>query len=414
MKKGYLSQYFEAVAAKRLTAVEVNKSSSNQHEFNGSTALKQVLGLNDNGEKKYFPTKFVWMAEENETLSADGNLSWYDSRFDNPKRAAEYRLYFPTTDVTEMAKSGDLLIIAKRKDGSLMAIIVSAGSTLENQLLWLFGVAVQVGKQFVYQDFQNNNDDKEVDFAVRFILEEIGIDIEEPEADHLDSLLLSFNKRFPKTLEFSAFARKTLKDVDPFEEPDKTLMLWMEQEEKLFRRLERQIVDERLRNGFLNAGETDIDGFISFSLSVQNRRKARAGFALENHLEVIFQTHDLKYTRGGETENKAKPDFLFPSLASYKNDNCPSELLTMLGVKTSCKDRWRQILSEAVRIKDKHLFTLEPGISENQTNEMRQSRVHLVLPRAIHETYHEIQRSWLMNLSDFLDLTKEKQKRSIL
>ncbi len=52
----------------------------------------------------------------------------------------------------------------------------------------------------------------------------------------------------------------------------------------------------------------------------------------------------------------------------------------MLGVKSTCKDRWRQVLSEAARIPDKCLLTVEPGISENQTNEMQANRLQLVLP----------------------------------
>jgi hypothetical protein len=31
----------------------------------------------------------------------------------------------------------------------------------------------------------------------------------------------------------------------------------------------------------------------------------------------------------------------------------------MLGAKTTCKDRWRQVLTEAIKIPHKHLFTLE-------------------------------------------------------
>src|SRR5690606_10029713 len=126
--------------------------------------------------------------------------------------------------------------------------------------------------------------------------------------------------------------------------------------EKLFRRLERKIVEERLKKGFLNGNDTDVDGFIHFSLSVQNRRKSRAGYALENHLEALFNKHSLLFSRTVETENKSKPDFLFPGGQSYHNLLFPSELLTMLGVKTSCKDRWRQILSEASRVEKKHLL----------------------------------------------------------
>lgn len=412
MKQGYLSQYFEAVAAKRLTAVEVNKKVSNQHEFNGTAGLKQVLGVYDTGETSRFPAQFVWMGEENETITAEGTLSWYDSRFKDATRAAEWRLFYPANDVMEMALEGDLLFIAKRTDGTLLSVIVAAGTTVENQMLWLFGVPVQTGKSFVYQDI-GDEDDREVDFAVRFILEELGIDVEEPETDYLDSLLVKYSGKFPKTNEFSLFARQSLTNVSPLEEPDKTLMAWMEQEEKLFRRLERQIVEQRLQSGFVSGEGTDVEGFISFSLSVQNRRKSRAGLALENHLEELFRAHSISYSRVAETENKTKPDFLFPAGAAYHNPAFPHTLLTMLGVKTTCKDRWRQVLSEAARIEDKHLFTLEPGISENQTSEMQAQRLQLVLPAAIHETYRPSQKDWLMSLSEFIAVAGERQAAGV-
>jgi hypothetical protein len=351
------------------------------------------------------------MGEENETITADALLSWYDSRFGQSHRAAEYRLYFPTTDVSERAQTGDLLIIGKRTDGTLTAIIVAAGSTIENQVLWLFGVPVQTGTHFIYQDYKNGSD-KEIGFAMRFILEEIGIEIEEPATDVHDALLVPFKGIFPKTREFSEFVRKNLKGVNPLEEPDKTLMSWMEFEENLFRRLERKIIDQKLKEGFVRGKETDVDGFIQFSLSVQNRRKARAGLALENHLEEIFRVHKIQFSRVAETENKTKPDFLFPSASSYRNTSFPSEQLTMLGVKTSCKDRWRQVLSEAARIQNKHLFTLEPSISENQTREMQAKGLQLVLPASIHDTYQNKQRSWLMSLQSFIALLNSKQKNS--
>lgn len=85
----------------------------------------------------------------------------------------------------------------------------------------------------------------------------------------------------------------------------------------------------------------------------------------------------------------------------------------MLGVKSSCKDRWRQVLSEAARIETKHLLTLEPGISENQTNEMKANKLQLVLPERIHETYSEAQRGWLVNLAQFIKEVSRKQGRSM-
>src|SRR5262249_19070271 len=142
---------------------------------------------------------------------------------------------------------------------------------------------------------------------------------------------------------------------DVREDADAALMAWMEREEILFRTMERHRIADRLAKGF----HDDVDGFISFSLAVQNRRKSRVGYALENHLEHLFTSQGVLFVRTPVTENKAKPDFLFPGAAHYHDSRFDPVNLTMLGVKSSCKDRWRQVLSEADRITDKHLLTLE-------------------------------------------------------
>ena len=184
------------------------------------------------------------------------------------------------------------------------------------------------------------------------------------------------------------------------------LMTWMEREEILFRTIEKHIIGERLSLGF----DGDVDGFISFSLSVQNRRKSRAGLALENHLEVLFQECDIEYTRTPVTENKSKPDFIFPSIEQYRDPDFSANGLTMLGVKSSCKERWRQVLAEADRIKKKHLLTFEAAISNSQTNEMDAKSLQLVVPEKLHNTYSPEQQIWLMNVSEFTQHVLSKQQ----
>ena len=61
--------------------------------------------------------------------------------------------------------------------------------------------------------------------------------------------------------------------------------------------------------------------------------------------------------------------------------------LTMLGAKSTCKDRWRQVLAEAEKISRKHLLTLEPGISEPQTHQMEASSLQLVVPQPVQGSY---------------------------
>ena len=81
----------------------------------------------------------------------------------------------------------------------------------------------------------------------------------------------------------------------------------------------------------------------------------------------------------------------------------------MLGVKATCKDRWRQVLAEANRISPKHLLTLETAISTTQTDEMRDKNLQLVMPRSLQPTYEATQRGWLIDLGTFIALIKERQ-----
>jgi len=133
------------------------------------------------------------------------------------------------------------------------------------------------------------------------------------------------------------------------------------------------------------------------------------GQSLENHLEEILNRHELKYTRNPSIEGGKRPDFLFPGKAEYEDLSFSNSLLDMLGVKSTCKDRWRQILNEASRIKIKHLFTLEQGISSNQTTEMQSSGVVLVVPKPFHRSYRQEQLDSIHSLGSFITYVKKKQ-----
>ncbi|MHA7816431.1 MAG: type II restriction endonuclease [Pseudohaliea sp.] len=387
------------MAAKRLTAVEVMPGESNQHEFQGVSGLRRILG-----DEKITgcPTLFVWFGGEGEVFTERGSMTWYDARANDPDRSSEYHLYYTSNAVVDCATTGDLLVVAKQRDGSLLGVIAPGGSTMEGQLLWLFDVPVSVGRGLELECRDLSQSDETLGFVQRSILEEIGIEVEEVAASELDSLVEPFGLEFPTTAVLSRLARDSLRDVDPRDGPDEALLAWMEREEALFRRLEKRIVASRLEQGFFVDGEADVDGFVSFSLSVQNRRKSRVGYALENHLEEVFRCLGLSYSRGSYTEGRKKPDFLFPSAAAYADQSYPDSSLYMLGVKSTCKDRWRQVLSEAARINSKHLLTLEPAISEEQTSEMQSDNLQLVLPSNLHRSYKPEQQAWLMSLSEFV------------
>lgn len=401
MKKGYLSEYFVDIACKRLSAVEALRHRSNQHEFDGVGALKKMLGVT----RRTFKATFFYLCDNDlEPIRENGFLTWYDARKNHPSRS-EYRLYFPDTVVSDNATEGDLLLIGRRPDDTLMVIVAESESTIEHQIQWLFDINDLTHPGFSIKG-ELESDQVKLEFASRYILEQIGIDIEAQDDNYLDQMLVLFKGTFPTTRIFSDFSRATITGITSHDNADDVIMAWIEREEVLFRTLERHLIGDRLRHGFSD----DVDAFISFSLSVQNRRKSRAGSSLENHLEHLLTHRKIRHSRSAVTEGRSKPDFLFPSKAEYYNPNYPTFLLHMLGVKSTCKDRWRQILAEADRINNKHLFTLEPSISENQTEQMREKNVQLVLPKSLHETYTIKQKSWLMNLSDFILMLEEQQK----
>ena len=317
-------------------------------------------------------------------------------------------MYYPSNPVTEIMKTGDTLFLAKDRSGSLLFIVAPEDSASERQLSWLFDLKPE-GGSFVSREFTDT--DSELSFVARYILDEIGIEFKDPEADRSDAIIDEFGTSFPKTVDFSATARETLPEVKAEDDPDAALVAWLDREESLFRRLERRIVSERLEKGFVMEEGTDVDGFIAFSLSVQNRRKSRMGHSLENHIKAVLDAYHVIYEQGVGTENDHRPDFLFPGIDAYRKVSAGDSRLTMLGAKSSCKDRWRQVLAEANKIPRKHLLTLEPSISEPQTDQMRASDLQLVVPQSIHETYAGAQKTWLWSVRDFVSEVLERQER---
>lgn len=183
---------------------------------------------------------------------------------------------------------------------------------------------------------------------------------------------------------------------------DKLLMERRKHEFSLFKHLELSFVKPIIDNGF-----TSIDDFIWQANSITNRRKSRTGKSLEHNLESIFKSEGLKFDTQCITENRKKPDFIFPSHKCYHDEIFPVDRLNMLGAKTCCKDRWRQIVSEANKIELKHLFTLQEGTSSQQLKEMEASNVKLVVPQKNIKCFPEEWQNKILTLRKFVDFRKK-------
>jgi hypothetical protein len=183
--------------------------------------------------------------------------------------------------------------------------------------------------------------------------------------------------------------------------PDKRLVRRRDCEFEIFRS-----VEEAVELPVISAGFTRLDDFISRAQSILQRRKARSGRSLELHAREIFIEERLRegvdFAYGPESDRGKKPDFLFPSEAAYKNKAFPASGLRMLAVKTTCRDRWRQVLNEADRIGTKHLLTLQEGVSEGQFREMAGANVQLVVPQPLVIKFPKSVQPHLQTLESFI------------
>ncbi|MDU3075156.1 MAG: type II restriction endonuclease [Pantoea sp.] len=223
-----------------------------------------------------------------------------------------------------------------------------------------------------------------------------GLTLQHAPVNHKYAIPEDWQQRFPSGNEIIQYAAGHY--VKKSDDPDEQLIDRRRVEYDIFLLVEELHVLDIIRKGF-----GSVDEFIALANSVSNRRKSRAGKSLELHLENLFIEHGLRhFATQAVTEGNKKPDFLFPSAEAYHDVEFPVENLRMLAVKTTCKDRWRQILNEADKITQVHLFTLQEGVSHAQYREMQEAGVRLVVPSPLHKKYPEAVRAELMTLGAFI------------
>ena len=271
-----------------------------------------------------------------------------------------------------------------------------------------------------YQGFILNTDEDIQEFLDSFGLtpaetnrpiELSRVNPEVKEKNAIDAFIAGLTVDFPSSFDMSQAARMIQFDVYrnrrlTITDPDSALLKWTEEEYRLFRAIEHDRYGSTVSRGFAT-----VDDFITLANQVLNRRKSRAGKSLEHHLSAIFDENRIEYTAQGVTEGNKKPDFLFPSEEAYHDMTFSIEKLCTLAAKTTCKDRWRQILNEADRLRDEHkyLCTMQQGISAAQMDEMQAEKVILVVPKPYINAYPRDRQNRIWTISRFVGYVKEME-----
>ena len=297
----------------------------------------------------------VWN-EEQETHS---RFVYYGQKTRNEYRITNFGRGF---ELLKPQHTGDLVVICKESDDVYWAYTFSSEEDIEGYLGYWAVSPAGLNTLIKSPDQQK---DKELRILSEFVSR--------------------FEGEFPSTTTMADSAERAyraIKGDTSIKDPDGTVIGWTNTEYELFR-----MVEDAHYADVLSKPMESVEEFVKIGLEITNRRKSRAGKSLEHHLASIFDSFGLHYQEQVTTEGNKKPDFIFPSEEAYHDPSFPSERLVFLGSKTTCKDRWRQVLNEADRIPHKYLFTLQDGVSPNQLEEMRDENLTLVVPKSLHKSY---------------------------
>lgn len=211
-------------------------------------------------------------------------------------------------------------------------------------------------------------------------------------------------EKFPKGKVLSETAREALLNcIRRFGSlnVDKKLVRLVKEEYKLFGMLENKLFLPKVQGRFYQ----NVDDYTEDAKKITQARKSRAGRALENHVEHLFAEADIPFEMR-KTVDGTRPDIIIPGKDAYDDPHYPLRKLVMVGVKMTCKDRWRQVTKEAPKIPVKHILTLQAGISSKQLAEMAGANVTLIVPKSLHKNYPKQRDITMLDLESFIDSVK--------
>jgi hypothetical protein len=232
----------------------------------------------------------------------------------------------------------------------------------------------------------------------------------ETEDDCIDRKIREFSAAltdFPTGAMFSVTTRAILVDClkkFPNLTADEALITAYQTEYQLFQSVERQVCQNEVSGRLFK----NIDDFIQTAASIMNRRKARAGRSFENHVEYLLTHAKIPHKMRPSLGADGKPDIVIPDERAYFDAGFPIEKLFIVGLKTTCKDRWRQVLNEGRRVKAKHILTLQPGITSAQLAEMHTAGVSLVVPQSLHKSFPKEHTINLLSVESFIQTVKHQ------
>lgn len=386
MEMGYSGQAIQSVLSgmqgfcKFLSANDTGATGGHQSGILISMSAKRMLFTEQELQNGGIPKRTVKIKWQNDFIT-ESSFTYYESK--NELRITRFGRGFPCL---KPEQTGALFVFSRQSKDDYSGYFLETEEEIE-EFLNAFGLSPTetnclIDAGHVRPEFQEK-------LAVQEFIKSLTVEF--PSAEEMSLAARNIQNRVYNRIDYV----KT--------NPDIKIIDWTNMEYNLFRALEYSRYGNMITRGF-----TSVDEFVKTANMVLNRRKSRAGKSLENHLAAIFDGNEIKYSSQPTTEGSKRPDFIFPSKEAYHDKNFCIEKLISLAAKTTCKDRWRQVLNEADRLKEKpkYLCTLQQGISGAQMDEMQSENVILVVPRPYIRTYPADRQDRIWTLSKFVEYLK--------
>jgi type II restriction enzyme len=386
MTIGYAGQAIKSVLnsekgfCKFLSANDTGATGGHQSGILISKSSVEMMFSRQELEQDGIPKRMVKIRWQDD-FETESSFTYYESK--NELRITRFGRKFP---FLKPEQTGALFVFTQQTNTDYCGYFLETDEEIE-EFLDTFGISptetnslIDIGKispmaqeKLAIQEFISSLD---VEFPASDVMSAAARTIEEKAYDHMEYILTN---------------------------PDEKIISWTNMEYTLFRALEYARYGEIITKGFQS-----VDEFVRVANVVLNRRKSRAGKSLEHHLSAIFDGNGIEYSSQAVTEGNKKPDFLFPSQEAYHDYDFSADYIISLAAKTTCKDRWRQVLNEADRLRDKpkYLCTLQQGISGAQMDEMQAENVILVVPKPYIVTYPKDRRDRIWTLARFVQYVK--------
>ena len=303
-------------------------------------------------------------------------IKWYGKGTRSEYRLTRFGHDFPYLAYDSV---GDLLVLVPRSDTEFGAFVLSAEEDFEEIQAQLGVEIVQFWGAYIADAPRVETDSAQIDQALRQFAESVS--------------------EFPTTAVIAQETQRVLCTcVAGFDrlDPDIALLKLLETEYALFKLVERQLCTPDIVHPFLS-----VDEFLKTANSILQRRKSRAGRSMELHCQYVLSRAGVPFE--AQPAIDGEPDVIIPNAAAYHDIGYPDEKIFVLGVKRTCKDRWRQVTQEARRISAKYIITIQNGISLTQLRSMEESGITLVVPKPLHREYPSEFRPKLLSIKDFID-----------